>query len=173
MAGLKDIWICSLRPDMALMVITGEPSVLLSPSLDAYKGKLAIHASSYLDEEDEKDSFKRIIEMDWSPEDVPAGSLVGWCKVEKNIEYDTNTFADDLNKHCYSSHRLDIFKQQEEWLDAVHGLHLAEMQILKEPIMGAGKTRVHGEWWQSDNPFDLLCLTQCLKSDAVDLAAIL
>ena len=173
MAGLKDVWICSLRPDVALMVITGEPSVLISPSLDGYKGRLAIHAASCTDEDDRKDSYKRIIEMGWSPEDVPEGSLVGWCKIDKNIEYDTNTFAADFNNHCYSSHRLEDFKKQEEWLDAVHGLHLADMQILKMPIMGIGKLKVHGEWWTPDNPFDLLCLKQCFEAEALALESTL
>lgn len=167
-------WICSLRPDVALMVLSGEPTVLLAPpELEKCRGKLAIHAGTCETQNDRDDCWDRIFELGWSPEDMPEGALVGWAKVSKVIRYDNNTFMTDYNKHCYSSPSLQQFKDDNEWLDDVYGLYLEEVHILKVPIEGIGKDKAHGSWWEPEIPLDTIGLKTLFEAESVEIDSVL
>jgi len=169
---MSSTWICSLRPDLALMVLTGEPTVLLAPDIVIKCKKLAIHSAACTSDSDRSECWKRIIQMGWHPEDMPEGSLVGWAKIEKVIRYDNNTFAADIDKHCYSSPHLQVFKEKSEWYDDVYGLYLQDVHILKDPIIAIGQDKTEGYWWEAENPFDEIALKRLfeIESIAIDSA---
>jgi hypothetical protein len=170
MAGLKDIYALSLRPDAAIKIAIGDLTIQLATENLEYKGKLIIHACSYASREEENECIKRITQLGFSPEEVPSNSILAWAKVKEIKTYTLQTFAIDAKLHGYGAD-LNQFLAQEGWQGkTVYGYVLEEHHYLNLPIMGVGSEYQHGDWWQAETPFEILCFKRCFDAECVDIA---
>lgn len=170
----------SLRPDVAMTLATGNITIQLSTELlmvggteDPYKGRILIHACKYLNQDEEREGYRRLVENGWNAESAPVNSILGWAKIKDVKPYNPQTFAIDAEKHGYGSD-LVKFQQDQGWIGRpVYGYFLHQIHLLKTPIMGVGSEEYqHGTFWAPRTPFEVMTFKMAFDRDAVDIDAV-
>ncbi|PMB08213.1 hypothetical protein CEN49_10650 [Fischerella thermalis CCMEE 5273] len=159
----------SLHPDEALKVAIGEIRIILTTEVET-KRKILIHACSYATIEDENIGYREIAQLGFSPEEIPTNAIIGWAKIAEIKTYNAATFAIDGQLH---GHGFDLnqFINDEGWQgETVYGYVLEEHHYLNLPIMGIGSEYQHGDFWEAQSPFEIVCFERALNTGSVNIA---